>query len=419
MYPSIRSTQSAVRTLPSEGLPHDTGHGVGRNVKLIGVTSMVTDISSEMITAILPLYLVFQLRLTPFQFGLFNGVYFAIAGLFTIIGGIIADRTTRYKEVAGAGYGLSAACKIGLLAAQNSPIPATSALFADRVGKGMRSAPRDALISLSAPPDRLAGAFGVHRAFDTAGALLGPIVAFLVLEAAPRAYDAVFVISFLFAMIGLGVLVLFVQNRKPSHFGASTASFKEAFSLFREPEFRALTIMGAVLGLFTVGDALIYLTFQNQADFLSRFFPLLYVGTALSYLLLAVPLGRLADRVGRARVFVAGYLLLLVVYGLLLAPGAGTVELLLMLAFLGAFYACTDGVFSAMTSKVVSDEVRTSGIAVARTSAALTGFVSSLVFGLLWQTQGSHETVELFAVGLGCAVVAALFVLRVRTKRYG
>src|SRR5262249_15294903 len=153
----------------------------------------------------------------------------------------------RYKEVAASGYGLSAGCKIGLLAAQNSPVPATSALFADRVGKGVRVAPRDALISLSAPPQRLGSAFGVHRAFDTLGALIGPVVAFLVLEAAPKAYDAVFMISFLFAILGLAILVLFVGNRRPRSSSPTRPSFREAMRLLRDRDFRALAISGSLV----------------------------------------------------------------------------------------------------------------------------------------------------------------------------
>jgi MFS family permease len=416
MYPSIR-TSATDTAEPDARAPEN--EGIGRNVYMLGVTSMVTDVSSEMITAILPLYLVFQLRLSPLEFGFFNGGYLAIAGLMTIAGGVIADRTNRYKEVAGFGYGISAFCKIGLIAARNTAVPATAALWADRAGKGMRTAPRDALISLSAPVRRLGTAFGVHRAFDTFGALLGPVIAFFVLEAAPRAYDAVFVISFLAAILGLAVLVLFVENRHPKHHGIETPSFRESIRLFEHPQFRTLTLVGTLLGLFTVTDALIYLVFQNNSDFVSRFFPLLYVGTALSYLVLAIPMGRVADRFGRARVFVAGYVLLLVVYLVLLAPDPGVVALLAMLGFLGAFYACTDGVFAAMTSTTVDDELRTSGMAVVKTAAAFSGFVSSLAFGAIWEWWGSTRTVQLFVVLLAAGILVAAAALKVRTRKFG
>jgi MFS family permease len=419
MYPSVRP---AVLTEPapvSVSEPDARRPWVSANVVYIGLTSLFTDVSSEMVTAILPLYLVFQLRLTPLQFGVFNGVYLAVAGLMSIAGAVIADRRRRYKEIAATGYGISAACKVGLLAARNAPLPASSVLFADRVGKGVRTSPRDALISLSSEPGRLGRSFGVHRAFDTVGAVAGPIVAFLVLRAAPNAYDAVFVISFLFALLGLGMLVLFVENRREALGEHRSATWRGAMRLLTEPRFRTLVIVGSMFGLFTIADAFIYLTFQNRSTFETAYFPLLYVGTAISYLLLAVPLGSLADRVGRSRVFLAGYVLLLGVYLVLLAPSLNGSLLVALLALLGAFYACTDGVLIAMTSVAVSEARRSSGIAVLTTAAALSGFAASLTFGAMWSWWGPTATVRLFTGALAIVIVIAAVMLRVRTRMYG
>jgi MFS family permease len=428
MYPSIRPAAATGTNVDdvAAALDHEPPDGsgrrlprVGRNVVFLGLTSMVTDVSSEMVNAVLPVYLVFQLRFSALEFGLFNGIYLGIAGLMNIAGGIVADRTARYKEVACAGYGVSAACKVGLLAARNAPVPATTALFADRMGKGVRAAPRDALISMSASPKHLGEAFGVHRAFDTAGAVLGPVVAFLVLRAAPAQYDAVFVISFLVALVGLAIIVLFVENRRRTGPPGRPASLKAAFRLLAVPEVRSLAIVGGLLGFFTVADAFIYLTFERRADFDTAYFPLLYVGTAISYLLLAIPFGRLADRVGRSRVFLAGFVALLAVYAVLLVPSTGRGELLTMLVLLGAFYACTDGVLVAMASTVVAPDLRTSGIAILTTVAALSAFVASLVFGAMWNWWGPSTAVAWFMGGLAFAVTIAAFVLRVGTRRYG
>lgn len=123
--------------------------------------------------AILPIYLVTQLGFTPLHFGLFDGMYQGVTAVVRIAAGLIAERQQRYKQVTTAGYAVSAACKLGLWAAGTLWVAALGLLFLDRTGKGIRTAPRDALISLSSPPARLAEAFGVHRAIDTAGALLG------------------------------------------------------------------------------------------------------------------------------------------------------------------------------------------------------------------------------------------------------
>ena len=326
MYPSVRpnidlDVQSADPADENENAP-----AVPANVIYLGLTSLFTDVSSEMVTAILPIYLVTQLRFEPFEVGLFLGLQLGIAGLASIAGGVMADRRQRYKEVAGAGYAVSAACKLGLLAAGNSPLPASAALSVDRIGKGARSSSRDALISLSARPSRLGTAFGVHRAFDTVGAVAGPIVVFAVLRAAPDAYDAVFVVSFLVALIGLGVLVLFVQNRSSRSGAHHILSRASASALLARDDFRTLVIAGSVLGVFTIADAFVYLTVSNHMSFQTQYFPLLYVGTAISYLVLAVPLGHLADRVGRSRIFLTGYVLLALVYVGLLNSSLGALE---------------------------------------------------------------------------------------------
>ena len=419
MYPSVRpnvdlNVQAGEPTDEDERAP-----AVPANVIYLGLTSLFTDVSSEMVTAILPIYLVTQLRFEPFEVGLFLGLQVGIAGLASIAGGVIADRRQRYKEVAGAGYALSAACKLGLLAAGNSPLPASAALSVDRIGKGARSSPRDALISLSARPSRLGTAFGVHRAFDTVGAVAGPIVAFAVLRAAPDAYDAVFVVSFLVALIGLGVLILFVQNRRATSSTHRVVSRESVTALLARDDFRTLVVAGSVLGVFTIADAFVYLTVSNHMSFQTQYFPLLYVGTAISYLVLAVPLGHLADRVGRSRIFLIGYVLLALVYLGLLNSSLGALELLAMLALLGAFYACTDGVLSAMASTAVPGPQRTTGIAILTTAAAASGFVASLAFGVMWSWWGPITTVRLFLVGLGLTIGISAYLLRVRTRRYG
>ena len=181
---------------------------------------MLTDVSSEMVNSVVPLFLTFQLGFSRFQFGLFNGVYQLLAATTALIGGALADRHRRYKEVAGIGYGISAATRVGLVVAQNAWVPATGMLYADRAAKGLRTAPRDALISQSALPGRLGEAFGVHRAMDTAGALAGPLLAFALLSAVPGGYGIIFRASFWIALSGLAVLVLLVRNRpakKPIH----------------------------------------------------------------------------------------------------------------------------------------------------------------------------------------------------------
>ena len=155
---------------------------VAPNVWLLGVTSMLTDVSSEMVASVLPMYLVFQLNLSPLAFGTLDGLYNGVSAATRWISGVAADRWGRHKELAAAGYGLSAVCRLGLIAAGGTYAAVAAAIAAERLGKGIRTAPRDALISLSAEPQQLAQSFGVHRALDSTGAMLGPIVAFALLN---------------------------------------------------------------------------------------------------------------------------------------------------------------------------------------------------------------------------------------------
>ena len=425
VYPSIRSPEPDRAGPGPEGADVVSERGrfrVGSNVIAIGMTSLVTDISSEMVNAILPLYLVFQLRMSPLAFGVFNGLYQGVAGVVRISGGIASDRRHRYKEVAGVGYGISLAAKLGLLAVGQAALPAAGILMIDRIGKGIRTSPRDALISLSAPVHRLAEAFGVHRTLDTTGALLGPVLAYLILTARPDDYDAVFVLSFLIGVVGLGVLVCFVGNRRPD---LSTLhdrvrpSLRTAASLLADRAFRRLVVASAVLAAATIGDAFVYLTFQRQSDFTTQYFPLLYVGTAFAYLALAIPFGRIADRVGRSRVFLMGYLALGGAYLMLLVPSPGGAALIAVLGLLGVFYAATDGVLIAMVSVVVPDELRTSGIALLTTVTAVAGFVASVAFGAWWTWHGPVASVQLFLALLAAALIVGWLLLRVSLRGPG
>ncbi|MCY4075194.1 MAG: MFS transporter, partial [Acidobacteria bacterium] len=174
---------------------------VRRNVWALGFTSLFTDVSSEMVGTVLPVYLVLYLGLTPFQFGIVDGLYHGVTALLRLVSGVAVDRGGRAKEIAFAGYGTSAVCRLGLLAAGASWPLIAGVVALDRAAKGARAVPRDVLISLSSRPDGLATAFGVHRALDSAGAMLGPLVALAILAALPNAFDVVFVTSFSAALV--------------------------------------------------------------------------------------------------------------------------------------------------------------------------------------------------------------------------
>ncbi|WP_405555963.1 MFS transporter [Streptomyces sp. NBC_01171] len=382
---------------------------VAPTVLALGTVSLITDVSSEMVTAVLPLYLVAGLGLSPLGFGLLDGIYNGVSALVRLAGGHLADRGGgRHKWVAGAGYALSAACKPLLLVAQTLT-PIGLVLAVDRTGKGLRTAPRDALISLSSIPATRGRAFGVHRAMDTAGALLGPLAAFLVLRATVDGYDAVFTVSFCVAVVGVLVLVLFVPGgtAAPLEQDATRATLRAAFALLRRRDLRRIAVCALLLGLATVSDSFVYLLLQRRLGVPDRWFALLPLGTAAAFLLLAVPLGRIADRAGRWRVFLAGHLALLLAYGLLLSSWHGPALPYAVLLLHGAFYAATDGVLMAAAADSVPPELRSSGLALVQTGQALARFTCSLSFGAAWTAWGDRAALTGSAVALAlCGLVA-------------
>jgi MFS family permease len=384
------------------------GARVSRIVILLGLTSLFTDISSEMVAAVLPLYLVYTLGLTPFQFGIVDGVYQGAAAIVRIGGGFAADRWQRHKEVAVLGYGLSAACKLALLAVGSAWAALTAVILVDRTGKGIRTAPRDALISLNTPKPQLASAFGVHRALDTTGAVLGPVIAFALLSLVPLGFDTIFVTSFCFALVGLGILVMFVDGRSRAEDAEPPSEepvkLRAAFALLGAGRFRTVVLVAGALSVMTMSDGFLYLGLQQRLDFDFGFFPLLYVGTASVYMLLAAPMGRLADRVGRGTVFVGGYALLLLVYTSLLVPFEGIAVLLLYLVLFGAFYAATDGVLMAIASAVLPGRLRASGLALLVATTSVGRLLASLLFGAVWTWVGLEAAVVMFVIGLLIAI---------------
>ncbi|MEV8464958.1 MFS transporter [Streptomyces griseosporeus] len=407
---------------PGDGaVRHPAGRrraAVAPTVLALGTVSLITDVSSEMVTAVLPLYLVAGLGLSPLGFGLLDGVYNGFSAVVRLAGGHLADRGGgRHKWVAGLGYGVSALCKPLLLLA-HTLTPIGLILAADRTGKGLRTAPRDALISLSSPPESRGRAFGVHRAMDTAGALLGPLVAFWILRATVDGYDAVFTVSACVAVVGVLVLVLFVPGGRS---GAVTAAgrrrptLRAALALLRTRDLRRITVCAVLLGLATVSDSFVYLLLQRRIGVPDRWFALLPLGTAAAFLLLAVGAGRLADRLGRWRVFLAGHVALLAAYGLLLTSWHDTALPYAVLLLHGAFYAATDGVLMAAASDRVPEGLRSTGLAVVQTGQALARFACSLLFGAAWTVWGDRTALLASAVAL--AVCAAWCSLTLRPAR--
>jgi MFS family permease len=288
----------------------------------------------------------------------------------------------------------------------------------DRFAKGMRTPPRDALISLSTTSDQAGFAFGVHRAFDSAGAMLGPVVAVVLLAALPDRFDVVFLASFAVAVIGLGVLVLFVENiPKPAAAPAVECSPLRQWRSAHIVSMWPLLAAGTILSIASISDGFIYLLLQQKHAMNMGFFPILYVGTASAYLLLAVPAGRMADRIGRPATLLAGHAALALAYIVAaFAPGGALAAAECML-LVGAYYAMTDGVFMALAGAVVPSAHLATAMAVLTTATSTGRFVAAIAFGALWSLRSAPTAAVVFTCALIVAIAVAGVLLRAPHER--
>lgn len=417
MYISFSDrTGSGTASDPSAPGGSKTATKVTSVVVALGIVSMLTDISSESVAAILPLYITGVIGLSTVAYGFIDGMYQGISAFVRIAGGWAADHGDQPKWIAFFGYGVSAVARVGLLFASGFGT-LLGVLAIDRLGKGVRTAPRDALITASSTPENLGHSFGVHRMLDTVGAAVGPLLAFAILFFIPDGYSTIFVVSLAFAILGVAILGIIVPNTRPRAERAARAAEDRPASRFRwrqlaDPRLRRLLLCAGLLGVLTIGDGFIYLVLQGRGAFAAAWFPLLYVGTNVAFLLLAIPLGRLSDKVGRGRIFIIGHIALLAAYVCAAIPVTGAPVTILCLALLGTFYAATDGILAALAAQCTPEEARASGIAAAQTVVALTRLVASTGFGLLWFTLGREEAMIVAAVALAAVIPVAAILLR-------
>ncbi len=413
--------------------PHRTG--AEGNVVALGVTSLFTDISSEMVGSVLPLYLTILYGFSPLQLGIFDGFYQGLAAIFALWAAVLADRRRRLKGMAVFGYALSTLSTLGLVAAQGAWAASVSFLYTDRLGKGIRTAPRDAIISLSVVRGRLARAFGLHRAFDTAGAVAGPLIASVVLARNVNGYQSVFTVAFFASVVGLAALVFFVDGRRkvllkrvaiaeapavapvPQRTRWFARTRRDVATLMGLPIFRRALLLGGALALLSPGDGLIYLTFQRDAELSNAQFPLLYVGGSMMFLLAAYPVGRLADRIGRWRVFIAGEVMLVGVFVVLASGQRGGFALLAMVVLIGGRYAATDGVLMALASSTLPSRLRTTGLGVLVAVLAFGHLFASTIYGSLWGSIGGADAARFFAIALAVVTGGGILLLKHRPVR--
>lgn len=374
--------------------------GVTRNVFLLGLVSLSTDASTEMIYPLIPLFLTRTLGAPVTVVGLIEGLAEATASIFKGVSGWISDRVGRRRPLVVAGYGLAALAKPLLALAGAWPLVLV-ARGLDRFGKGLRGAPRDALIADSTPAEVRGRAFGFHRSADQTGAVLGPLLALPLLAVFHQDYRALFVAAFLPAALGVALLAAVSESgRAVSSRGARGPSLH---LLGAAPLFRRFLWIALLFALGNSSDMFLILRAQHLGLGPGRIV-LLFVCFNLVYVLSAYPSGRLSDRLGRKRLLVAGLGVFALVYlGFAAAPAATWMWALFPLY--GLYMGFTDGLTRAFVVDLAPPEIRATALGVHSMATGLVSFLASALAGWLWQRLGPPAP---FLFGAAIATMAAL-----------
>lgn len=371
------------------------------NVIILGLTSFFTDISSEMVYPLIPFFLTVTLGASPALLGLIEGIAESTASLLKVFSGYFSDKFKKRKGLAIAGYTSSAFGKL-LLYVANSWGFVLAGRLVDRFGKGIRTAPRDALIADSMDSGKRGTAFGLHRAMDTGGAVIGVVLAYYFLTRYSGDYSKVFLWSLVPA--GIGVLLLFLAREKRKEMAA-----RKPPSLRWKVLPRKLQLFLIVAFIFTLGNSsnTFLLLRSKDIGFTPATAILLYLVYNIVYGAVSYPAGRLSDRIGRKRLLVAGYLF----YGLVYLGFAFVSRpehawfVWTLFGVYGLYSGFTDGIEKALVTDLAPAEVRATAIGLHATILGAGLFPASFVAGELWQHLGPSAT---FYFGSFMGIIAAI-----------
>ena len=383
-------TESETPPRPDRRAPSRGVRSLPRNVWVMTLASFLTDISSEMVVNLLPLLLVSVLGVRTGVVGVIEGVAETTASLVKAGSGWLSDRMDRRKPLVVLGYGLSAAAKPFLVLA-TSWWTVLVVRFADRLGKGLRTAPRDALVADSIRPEQRGLAFGLHRAGDTAGAVIGLAIALLVVVAGGSAasltretFQQVVLLSLIPATLAVVLLALGVREQaRRRNVGVRTSG------RVRDLGGRFLVYL-ATIGLFTLGnssDAFLILRASDVGLTVAGVLGMM-LAFNLVYAAVATPAGSASDRIGRKRILLAGWLLYALVY-LGFARMSAPWQAWLWMMLYGLYYALTEGVGKAVVADLVPPEQRGLAYGLLAAVVGIMALPASLMAGILWQGAGS------------------------------
>lgn len=371
------------------------------NVILLGLVSFFADISSEMVYPLIPLYLSSRFGATPLLVGFIEGIAESLASLLKVFSGYLTDRTQKKKPIAFLGYSTGLIYKLALIFA-NSWIAILGARVIDRVGKGIRTTPRDVMVAESAQKDRTGTAFGVHKAMDMAGSALGILIAYFLVKNSlgNTNYPFIFLISMIPAGLSL-VMFFFIKEQKHHQIKKREPFWKHFITLPKSLKWYLLVVF-----LFTLGNSsnTFLLLKAKDIGFSEANVIFLYFLYNISASLLAIPAGRRSDQIGRKPVLIAAYVVFALVYFGFAVVNRTEVMVGLFILY-GVYTALITGVERAYISEIAPQEVRGTLLGLHGTIIGLTLFPASMIAGVLWTMIDASAP---FIFGGSLALAAAL-----------
>ena len=385
--------------------------GLPRSVWALGLVSLFMDMSSEMIHGLLPIFLVGTLGVSAFALGLIEGVAEATASITKIFSGVISDRWGKRKPLILLGYGMAALTK-PMFPLAGSALTVFAARFLDRVGKGIRGAPRDALVADVTPVAQRGAAYGLRQSLDTVGAFAGPLLAIGLMVGLAFDVRQVFWVACIPALLTIFVLVVGVQE--PAHVPKQAAS-RNPFADFRmgdyPREFWALVVLVLMFTLMRFSEAFLVLR-ARDAGLSTPWIPLTLVVMSATYLLTAYPAGKLSDRISRHLLLAIGCVVMLAAdLVLAFAPSLGWV--MAGIALWGVHMGLTEGLIAALTADYAPAGLRGTAFGVVNLARGVMLLVASALAGGLWSLYGAVAT---FATGAILAVASAVMALAMRSR---
>jgi MFS family permease len=380
-----------------------------RNIVALGIVSFFTDLSSEMVFGLLPLFLTGQLGVSRTFLGLVEGVGEMLGYTIRMASGTVSDRVQKRKPLVLIGYSLSAASK-PFLALAGSWIDVLGVRSADRVGKGIRTAPRDALISESVPEAKSGRAFGLHRSMDQAGAIIGPLIAFAIFPFA--GFAGVFYLSLVPGAIAVLILIFFVKEKfVPSEVKRSIAGNIRA--VLAEKRFVALL---AIMGMFSAGAFNFSFILVRASDLgvADSMVLLVYAVINIAHALIGYPAGFLADRIGKEAVLAICYAVFLVSTVLMLLSNSSA-HAYLLAAVYGAYFGLAETVQRAAVPKYVASHLRGTAYGLYNMVIGFSFLAANLVFGFMLDSSGIGAAAT-YSIATSATAIAAMAGFQVITR---